>query len=127
MSKLDVLVADDAPFIRDVLKHILVKAGHRVVAEAEDGEQAVALAEKHKPHLIIMAIVMPRMSGIEAANEIVGRNPKLKVIACSTLDPETMLMKAMDSGCVDFINKPFHAADVIKIIDKIFSEPGGKK
>src|SRR5476649_2161908 len=122
MQILRVLVVDDAPFIRDILRHILQRAGHEVVGEAEDGNQAVTTALDKKPDLIIMDIVMPNKSGIQATKEILEILPKTKVIACSTIDQENMMMKAMESGAVEFIHKPFHAMDVIKIINRVFEK-----
>ena len=100
MNKLNVLIVDDAPFIRDILKHILVRSGHVVIGEAEDGVQAVAMALEKKPDLVIMDIVMPNMTGVQATKEILAKLPKTKVIACSTLDQDNMLMKVMEAGGV---------------------------
>src|SRR3954468_7025778 len=108
MTKHNVLIVDDAPFIRDILRHIVKRAGHEVVGEAEDGEEAVTMALAKKPDLIIMDIVMPNKSGIQATKEILELLPETKVIACSTIDQEMMMMKAMESGAVEFIHKPFH-------------------
>jgi two-component system chemotaxis response regulator CheY len=117
--KIDVVVADDAPFVRDVLRAIITKAGHRVVGEAENGEQAVQVVLEKQPHVVIMDIVMPKMSGVQATREILKILPKTRVIACSTLDQENMMVKAIESGAVDFIHKPFNAKDVIKIIERV--------
>src|ERR1700679_451709 len=82
VNKLTVLIVDDAPFIRDILRRLLTRAGHEVVGEAEDGVQAVAMATEKKPQLVIMDIVMPRMSGVQATKEILASLPETKVIAC---------------------------------------------
>jgi two-component system, chemotaxis family, chemotaxis protein CheY len=120
MNKLNVLIVDDAPFIRDVLRHILQKAGHQVVGEAEDGEQGVQMALELKPDLVIMDIVMPVKTGVQATKEISEQLPDTKVIACSTVDQDNMLMEIMEAGAVEYIKKPFAAGDVVKIIDKVF-------
>jgi two-component system chemotaxis response regulator CheY len=120
VNKLTVLIVDDAPFIRDILRRLLTRAGHEVVGEAEDGVQAVAMATEKKPQLVIMDIVMPRMSGVQATKEILASLPETKVIACSTLDQDNMLMKVMEAGAVEYIKKPFNAPDVIAIIDRVF-------
>ena len=119
MATLKVLIVDDAPFIRDILRHILKRAGYDVVGEAGDGNQAVSMALELKPDLIIMDIVMPNKSGIQATKEIRAQLPSTKIIACSTIDQENMMMKAMESGAVEFIHKPFHAMDVVKIINRV--------
>jgi two-component system, chemotaxis family, chemotaxis protein CheY len=124
---LNVLIVDDAPFIRDILRQILTKSGHVVVGEAEDGEQAVRLALELKPQIVIMDIVMPRKSGVEAIKEIVSLIPEIKIMACSTVDQEIMLMKAMEAGAHDFIHKPFHAKDLAKRIEALGTNPSGGK
>jgi two-component system chemotaxis response regulator CheY len=120
--KLNVLIVDDAPFIREVLRHILTKSGHKVVGEAEDGEEAVLKAQELRPDLVIMDIVMPRKSGVQATKEIAVLLPQAKIIACSTVDQDTMLMKVMEAGAHDFIKKPFNAKEVIGIIEKVFAK-----
>jgi two-component system chemotaxis response regulator CheY len=122
VKKLNVLIVDDAVFIRDILKHIIKRAGHEVVGEAEDGNQAVEMALSHKPDLIIMDIVMPHKTGVQATREILEKLPQTKVIACSTLDQDNMLMKAMEAGAVEYIKKPFNAPDVINIIEGVFKK-----
>jgi two-component system, chemotaxis family, chemotaxis protein CheY len=126
VKKLNVLIVDDAPFIRDILRHIIKKAGHHVVGEAEDGAQAVEKALSLKPDLVIMDIVMPLKTGVQATREILEKLPETKVIACSTLDQDNMLMKAMEAGAVEYIKKPFNAPDVIKIIEAVFERVGEK-
>lgn len=120
MDKLSVLIADDAPFIRDAFRSLLIKGGYTIVGEAEDGIQAVAMALEKKPDLIIMDIVMPRMSGVQATKNILAQLPQTKVIACSTIDQDNMLMKVMEAGAVEYISKPFTASEVFKIINRVF-------
>jgi two-component system, chemotaxis family, chemotaxis protein CheY len=122
VKKLNIVIADDAPFIRDILKRIVDRAGHTVVGEAEDGAQALALALEHKPDLVIMDIVMPAMSGVQATKEILAALPDTKVIACSTIDQDTMLMKVMEAGAVEYIKKPFSAPYVINTIERVFKK-----
>ncbi len=121
------MIADDAPFIRDILRQIVTKAGHTVIAEAENGEEAVSKALEKKPDLIVMDIVMPVKSGIQATKEILEENPKAKIIACSTVDQDIMLSKAMEAGAIDYICKPFKAADLLGLIEKVFKKPKGGK
>lgn len=120
MKKLNVVIADDAPFIREILRQIFVKAGHSVVGEAENGDQVIEEVKKKNPDLVIMDIVMPIKSGVQATKEIKEFAPQTKVIACSTLDQENMLMKVMEAGAEEFINKPFDVKQVMQIVDKVF-------
>lgn len=110
------VIVDDAPFIREVLKHIFSNTEIQVVGEAQDGEEAVLVVRKVKPHVVLMDIVMPRKSGIEAAAEIVKELPHTKVIACSTIDQNSMVVKALEAGCCNYITKPFKAEDVLKAV-----------
>lgn len=111
-----VLIVDDAAFIREVLAQILRKNGYEVAGEATNGAEAVQLAQQTNPDLIIMDIVMPEKSGIQATLEILQRSPNTPIVACSTEGSETMVMKAMEAGCCDFITKPFNVDSIVKTI-----------
>ena len=116
-----VIIADDAAFIREVLSDLVRQGGHSVVAEARDGVEAVELAREHSPDLMIMDIVMPRKSGIQAAQEVIAENPQIRIIACSTEGSEAMILKAMEAGCVDYILKPFKTKEVLELLDRVAS------
>lgn len=111
------IVADDAPFIREIVRHVLEKVGSIVlVGEAADGVEAVELALRTRPDVILMDIIMPKKSGIEAAKEILERLPGTRIIAFSTADQETMVMRALDVGCVSFMEKPFKGESLVRAI-----------
>lgn len=110
------VIVDDAPFIREAVRAIVIKAGFDFVGEAADGEEAVELILKKNPDVVIMDLVMPKKNGIEVTKEILALRPKTKVIACSTEGQEAMLIRAIDAGCVNFISKPFVAEDLVKAI-----------
>jgi two-component system chemotaxis response regulator CheY len=112
------VIVDDAPFIRDVLKHIFLTTDIMVVGEARDGEEAVQIALQTRPDVVLMDIVMPRKSGIEATIEILAALPRTRVIACSTSDQSSMVMKALEAGCCNYITKPFKAEDVLNSVRK---------
>src|ERR1035437_2855635 len=99
------VIVDDTPFIREVLKHIFASTEITVIGEAQDGEEAVGLVLKLKPDVVLMDIVMPRKSGIEATTEIVKELPNVKVVACSTVDQNSMVLRALDAGCCNYIVK----------------------
>jgi len=115
-----VLIVDDAMFMRAIIKDILVNAGgFEVVGEAQDGEEAVRLFKQLNPDIVTMDIVMPNMDGIEATKRIVATNPGAKVVMCSALGQEPLIMEALAAGAKDFIVKPFSAEKVLKVISNI--------
>jgi two-component system chemotaxis response regulator CheY len=111
-----VVIVDDAPFVREVLAHILRPTEFQVVDEASDGEEAVTKVLEAKPDLVIMDIVMPKKSGIQATLEIREQNQNIKIVACSTEGSEAIVARAIEAGCCDFIVKPFEAAALIKTL-----------
>lgn len=110
------VIVDDAPFIREVVRHIVEGSGIEVVGEAQDGIEAVEIVRSRRPTVVLMDLVMPRKSGIEATREILMEWPETKVVACSTLDQESMVMKALDAGCCNYLVKPFKREDLVKVI-----------
>ncbi|KAB2494687.1 response regulator [Priestia filamentosa] len=117
MSK-RILVVDDAAFMRMMIKDILTKNGYEVVAEAADGLQAIEQYKEHKPDLVTMDITMPEMDGIHSLKEIKKVNPNAKVIMCSAMGQQAMVIDAIQAGAKDFIVKPFQADRVIEAISK---------
>lgn len=113
-----VLIVDDAAFMRMMIKDILEKNGYEVVGEASNGLKAVELYKAEKPDVVTMDITMPDMDGIEAVKEIKGFDPAAKIIMCSAMGQQTMVMDAIRSGARDFIVKPFQAERVLEAIRK---------
>jgi two-component system, chemotaxis family, chemotaxis protein CheY len=120
MSK-KVLVVDDAAFMRMMLKDILTKNGYNVVGEANDGNQAVEKYKELSPDLVTMDITMPEKDGISALKEIKQYDPSAKVIMCSSMGQQAMVIDAIQEGAKDFIVKPFQADRVIDAISKTLS------
>jgi len=117
-----ILIVDDAAFVREVLTQILQKHGFEVIGEAQNGAEAVEMAATTKPDLILMDIVMPVKSGIQAAEEILKINPSMPIIACSTEGSEAMVSKAIAAGCVDFVVKPFQIENLIATIKTVLAK-----
>ncbi|WP_026906129.1 response regulator [Paucisalibacillus globulus] len=117
MSK-RILIVDDAAFMRMMIKDILTKNGFDVVGEAQDGMQAVELYRELTPDLVTMDITMPEMDGITALKNIREINPNAKVIMCSAMGQQAMVIDAIQTGAKDFIVKPFQADRVIEAIQK---------
>jgi len=114
-----VLIVDDATFMRMMIKNIISKEGFEVVGEAENGKQAVDLYFETKPDLVTMDITMPEMDGIEAAKAIISKAPEAKIIMCSTMGQQSMVMEAIQAGAKDFIVKPFQPDRVIQALTKV--------
>jgi DNA-binding NarL/FixJ family response regulator len=117
------LVVDDAPFVREIVRHALRATDIEIIAEAEDGQEAVDLAVRLKPDVILMDIVLPLKNGIEAAKEIISKITNQKIVAFSTNDTESIVMKTLEAGCVSFLPKPFQRDELIAAIE----QAAGKK
>ncbi|MDC3414126.1 response regulator [Aquibacillus sp. 3ASR75-11] len=114
-----VLIVDDAAFMRMMLKDILLKHEFEVVGEAQDGLQAIDQYKELSPCLVIMDITMPEMDGITALKELKKINPEAKVIMCSAMGQQSMVVDAIQAGAKDFIVKPFQADRVMESIQKV--------
>lgn len=114
-----ILIVDDAAFMRMMIKDILTKNGYEIVGEAQDGAQAVEKYKELTPDLVTMDITMPEMDGITALKEIKKVNPDAKIIMCSAMGQQAMVIDAIQAGAKDFIVKPFQADRVIEAIQKL--------
>jgi len=114
-----VLIVDDAAFMRMMIKDILEKNGFQVIGEANNGLKAVELYKKEKPDIVTMDITMPDMDGIEAVKAIKEFDPAAKVVMCSAMGQQTMVMDAIRAGAKDFIVKPFQPDRVLEAIKKV--------
>jgi two-component system chemotaxis response regulator CheY len=117
-----ILVADDASFMRQMIREIVEEAGHQVVAEASDGIEAIEQFKKHHPDVVTMDIVMPRRSGIDAVKGILAADPTACVVMCSALGQETLVQEAMQAGARDFIVKPFKPDAVTATLRKVLEK-----
>jgi two-component system chemotaxis response regulator CheY len=117
MSK-RILLVDDAVFMRMKLKDILEKNGYEVVGEAQNGVEAIEKYMSEKPDLVTMDITMPEMDGVTALKKIKEFDPKAKVIMCSAMGQQSMVMDAIQAGAIDFIVKPFDNDRVLESLNK---------
>ena len=113
-----VLVVDDAKFMRHMLKSILTDIGYEVIGEASDGAQACEMYKQLTPDIVTMDIVMPKQSGIDAVKGILEKAPDAKVVMCSALGQESLVMEALQAGARDFIVKPFKPENVLATLAK---------
>lgn len=117
------VIVDDAPFIREVLVHIFRGTEVEVVGEARDGLEAVEVCLRTRPHVVLMDIVMPKKSGIEATTEILKELPDTRIVACSTVDQNSMVLRALDAGCCHYLTKPFKADEVLRAVRNAAQQP----
>lgn len=116
-----VLIADDAAFMRMMIKKILSEAGYDVLGEAENGAVAVAKYKELNPDLTTMDITMPEMDGLQALKEIRSHNPSARVVMCSAMGQQSMVIESIQAGAKDFIVKPFQPERVLEAISKALS------
>lgn len=114
-----IMVVDDTAFMRAILKTALEEDGHKVVAEAANGQEAVQMYKQYKPALVTMDITMPVMDGLEALTEIRTLDPGAKIIMCSAMAQQKLVIEAIYAGAKDFIVKPFHKDRVLETIERV--------
>ena len=114
-----ILLVDDAAFMRMMLKDILTKNGYEIVGEAENGAKAVEKYGELKPDLVTMDITMPEMDGISALKNIRSIDSNAKVVMCSAMGQQAMVIEAIQAGAKDFIVKPFQADRVLEAVKKV--------
>ena len=115
----NILICDDAAFMRMMIKDILTKNGYNVVGEAENGAIAVEKYKELHPDLTLMDITMPEMDGINALKNIRATDAGANVIMCSAMGQQAMVIEAIQSGAKDFIVKPFQAERVLEAVKKV--------
>lgn len=114
-----VLICDDAIFMRTMIGDILKQAGFRVVGEAASGVEAVERYRELKPDLVTMDIVMPEMGGIDAVREILKDDPAAKVLMCSAMGQQALVIEAIQAGARDFVVKPFQPSRVLEAVQRV--------
>ncbi|TVQ37957.1 MAG: response regulator [Spirochaetaceae bacterium] len=119
MSELRVLVVDDLPFMRQAIRQALQGTRFRVVAEAENGEQAIARYREIGPDVVLLDIVMPVLDGLTALRRLRRMDPDSNVIMCSALGEQAMIVRAIQLGARDFVVKPFRPERVVSALERV--------
>lgn len=114
-----ILVVDDAAFMRMMLKDILTKGGYEVVGEAENGLRAIDRYKELSPDLVLMDITMPELDGIGAVKQIKAIDQNAKIIMCSAMGQQAMVLESIQAGARDFIVKPFQADRILEAVGKV--------
>ena len=117
-KRIRILVAEDEALIRMDLVEMLLEAGYEVVAQAANGEEAIALAIEHQPDLAILDVKMPILDGISAAEKIISVAPVLMLTAFSQRE---LVDRARDAGVMAYVVKPFTISDLVPAIEIAFS------
>lgn len=117
-----ILIVDDAAFMRMMIKDNLKKAGFTDFIEAGDGEQAVIKFQDEMPGLVLLDITMPNMDGIEVLRSIKQTNPDAKVVMCSAMGQEGLVVEAIKLGALDFIVKPFKPERLIQTVRNVLGQ-----
>ena len=114
-----VLVCDDALFMRTMVRDILTQAGFTVVGEAGNGREAVEQYARLKPDLVTMDIIMPEMGGIDAVKKIVEQDPQARILMCSAMGQQALVLEAIQAGAKDFVVKPFQPSRVLEAVQRV--------
>ena len=118
-----ILVVDDTATNQEILKRALEKGGFQVI-QAYDGIAALDMAEKERPALMILDIMMPKMDGIDVLKRVKIMDPNLLVVMMTAHGSEQIAVEAMKLGADDYLTKPFHPKDVTALADKLIKERG---
>jgi two-component system, chemotaxis family, chemotaxis protein CheY len=116
------LIVDDAGFMRELLAQHCHELGHQIIAEATTGTEAIELAKKLNPELIIMDMVLPEKNGLEAASEIIQENSATEILAITSLDEPWIQSKLETAGFKYFLKKPFTKSELQSVLNSIQKE-----
>jgi two-component system chemotaxis response regulator CheY len=116
-----VLICDDAIFMRTMVGDILTQAGFEIIGEAETGVQAVERYQQLRPDLVTMDIVMPDMGGIDAVREITKLDPAARILMCSAMGQQALVVEAIQAGAKDFVVKPFQPSRVLEAVNRVLA------
>lgn len=114
-----ILIVDDAAFMRMMIRDVLSKNGYEILGEAENGQKAIEKFKELNPDLVIMDITMPEVDGIQAVKEIKKISPEAKIVMCSAMGQQAMVIESIQAGARDFIVKPFQADRVLEAVKKV--------
>ena len=122
--KIRFVVVDDAAFLRELIKNIVITDGGLCVGEASNGEEAIAVVDATLPDVVFLDMVMPLKNGIDTATHLKQFHPEIKIIGCSTVDQEALVRKAYAAGFDAYITKPFTKEDITNALTNVFPHLG---
>ncbi|AOT69766.1 response regulator [Geosporobacter ferrireducens] len=115
---MSVLIVDDAAFMRMTIRRILEEKDIKIAGEAANGLEAIKKYQELKPKVVTMDITMPEMDGVEAIRQIRKIDPNAKIIACSAMGQEVMVIEAIKAGAKSFVVKPFKSEKLVEELQR---------
>jgi two-component system chemotaxis response regulator CheY len=116
--KKSVLICDDAVVMRMMIKAILTKAGYEVVGEAQNGAVAVEMYRELEPALVTMDMIMPELDGINAVKQIIASDPGARIVMCTSMGQQQLVVDAIKAGAKGFVTKPFQPPKLLEAVEK---------
>jgi two-component system chemotaxis response regulator CheY len=117
-----IMIVDDAMFMRLMLRNIIVDMGFEEIFEAANGLEAIQIYKEQRPDIVTMDITMPDMDGYTAVTEIIKHYPDARIIMCSAVGQQRMILNAIMAGAKDFIVKPFDKKRVVDSLTTVLSK-----
>lgn len=117
----NIMIVDDSGMMRTLLRLVLEKAGHTVVAEASTGKEAYLEYSSHRPDLVTMDITMPTWNGIETIKSIRADFPEAKIVVVSSIGQKMKIIEAVQCGAKHYIIKPFTNDKVLEVINEVLN------
>ncbi|MCL1818286.1 MAG: response regulator [Spirochaetaceae bacterium] len=118
MKKVRVLIIDDLAFMRAAIRTVLEEAGMEIAGEAENGKEGIILYMQTKPDIVLLDIVMPVMDGITTLQRLIRDDPSARIVMCSALGEQELIVRAIQLGARDFVVKPFQPNRIVSAIQK---------
>ena len=118
MKKVRVLIIDDLAFMRAAIRTVLEEAGMEIAGEAENGKEGIILYMQTKPDIVLLDIVMPVMDGITTLQRLIRDDPSARIVMCSALGEQELIVRAIQLGARDFVVKPFQPKRIVSAIQK---------
>jgi two-component system chemotaxis response regulator CheY len=125
--KPQVLIVDDLPFMRTLIRNALQTVGMEIIGEAQNGKEGIRQYVMLEPDLVVLDINMPVMDGVAALKKIRRYDPKAKVVMCSALDEKELIVEAIKLGARDYVVKPFSPRRIVSAVQKALGRLKNRK
>ena len=115
-----ILVTDDSMFMRNMIKTMIHEEGYQT-CEAGNGKEMLEVYDRELPDIVTLDITMPEMDGIEALKRLKAKHPDAKVVMCSAMGQQAMVIESIQAGAANFLVKPFEKDKVVDTLQKIIN------